>query len=297
MHGFLCIDKPEGMTSFAAVRRAARALGVPKAGHAGTLDPFATGVLPVAVGEAAKAIRYLHLVDKTYLATVRFGVETDTLDVTGKTVRTDDAPPPSAGAVESALRSFVGEIVQRPPAFSAVKISGVRAYDLARRGEAVEPAPRKVKIHATSLMSLAERDAQIEIRCGAGTYVRSLARDLAERLGTCGTLWSLRRTAYGPFSADQSVSCERASPALLAPTTIALGSMRIEVVSVDVEARVRQGSHIFDSFFDRAGLRHPVPRERFAFVDSGRRLIAVLVAPPSFPSGRCEVERVFDERR
>ncbi|MBI5529114.1 MAG: tRNA pseudouridine(55) synthase TruB [Deltaproteobacteria bacterium] len=284
------------MTSFDAVRRAARTLGIRKAGHAGTLDPFATGVLPVAVGEATKAIRYLHLVDKTYCATVRFGVLTDTLDVAGKVLRTDDSPPPPVEAVTAALNSFIGEIVQRPPAFSAVKINGKRAYELARGGETVEPAPRKVKIHEAKLVSLDGPDAEIELRCGAGMYVRALARDLAERLGTCGTVWALTRTAYGPFAVDDAVDPAKASQSALKPTTTALGSMRVEVVPPDVESRVRQGAHIFDSFFDRAGMKRPRPRERFGLVDAASRLIAVIIAPPSFPSGRCEIERVFDEK-
>ena len=297
MHGFICIDKPAGISSFAAVRRVAKALGVRKAGHAGTLDPFATGVLPVAVGEATKAVRYLHLASKTYRATVRFGVRTDTLDVTGATLDTCDASGVTAARVAAALPAFVGEILQRPPAYSAVKVDGERAYARARRGEAAEPSPRKVAVHAAALLSMEGPEAVIEVRCGAGTYIRAIARDLGEALGTGAVLSSLNRTAYGPFVIGDAVEPDRADPSRLFPVAIALGEIPAVVIPPPAEERVRRGARLDGAFFGQFGLPQPEPGGRLALIDDARRLVAVVAAPATFPAaGRCEVERVFNEK-
>ena len=199
LQGILVIDKPLGMTSMRAVERVRRALGGAKAGHAGTLDPLATGVLIVAIGRATKQIPFLMGLEKRYETEIDLSATTATLDAEGERV---PAPPrespPTAVEVERALAGFRGTFLQAPPAFSAVKIQGRRAYDLARQGEAVEPQARAVTVHELHLLDYAWPVARLSIRCAKGFYVRSLARDLALALGTLGHCLSIRRTAIGP---------------------------------------------------------------------------------------------------
>lgn len=296
MHGFLCIAKPAGMTSFDAVRRTMRAIGARKGGHAGTLDPFATGVLPIAIGEATKAVRYLHLSDKTYRATVRFGVRTETLDITGPVVETRDASGITGAAVAAALPAFVGAILQRPPAYSAVKVGGRRSYALAREGAPVEPPAREVAVHEARLISMAGAEALIEVRCGAGTYVRAIARDLGGALGSCAILAALVRTSYGPFTLADAVDPDLAAPAALRPIVAALGGIPAIVVDAATEVKVRHGATLDAAFFDAAGLAPPAAGALAALVDDAGRLVAVIAAPAGFPSGRCVIERGFNEK-
>jgi tRNA pseudouridine55 synthase len=207
--GWLCVDKPAGRTSTQVVATVKRLFAAAKAGHAGTLDPLATGALPVALGEATKTVSFVQDGRKVYRFTVRWGVETDTDDAEGRVTATADARP-DAAAVAAALPAFLGEIMQRPPAFSAVKIEGNRAYDLARAGEAVETAERPVTIHHLRLVTTPDADhAVLEAECGKGTYVRSLARDLARRLGTLGHVAALRRLVVGPFDEATFVTLEQ----------------------------------------------------------------------------------------
>jgi tRNA pseudouridine55 synthase len=207
--GWLCVDKPAGRTSTQVVATVKRLFAAAKAGHAGTLDPLATGALPVALGEATKTVSFVQDGRKVYRFTVRWGVETDTDDAEGRVTATADARP-DAAAVAAALPAFLGEIMQRPPAFSAVKIEGNRAYDLARAGEAVETAERPVTIHHLRLVATPDADhAVLEAECGKGTYVRSLARDLARRLGTLGHVAALRRLVVGPFDEATFVTLEQ----------------------------------------------------------------------------------------
>ena len=206
--GWINLDKPLGMTSTQAVTRARRLLDAQKAGHAGTLDPLATGILPIALGEATKTVPFLMDADKAYRFTVEWGRSTATCDAEGETVAASDVrPTPEAAA--AALQGFVGHIQQVPPAFSAVKVDGERAYDLARRGVEVELKARTVVIHAARVVSVPDADhLEIEIECGKGTYVRSLARDLAADLGACGHVSQLRRARVGRFSEADSISVE-----------------------------------------------------------------------------------------
>jgi tRNA pseudouridine55 synthase len=200
LQGILVVDKPLGMTSMRAVERVRRALGGAKAGHAGTLDPLATGVLLVAIGRATKQIPFLMGLEKRYETEIDLSATTATLDTEGERVpATLQGSPPSRDDVLRALESFRGTFAQAPPAFSAVKIQGRRAYDLARQGEAVEPVARPVTVHAIDLLEYAWPVARLSIRCAKGFYVRSLARDLAGRLGTLGHCLSIRRTAIGPY--------------------------------------------------------------------------------------------------
>jgi tRNA pseudouridine55 synthase len=206
--GWLLFDKPQGMTSTQAVSRVKRLYQANKAGHAGTLDPLATGVLPIALGEATKTVPYVMDGQKAYRFTVRFGAETDTDDAEGKIVETSDARPTRA-EIEAALPAFTGRIMQTPPRYSALKIDGARAYDLARDEEAFELSPRAVQIDRLTLMDMPDADhCVIEAECGKGTYVRAVARDLGRALGCGGHVAALRRTRVGIFTEDDSQSLE-----------------------------------------------------------------------------------------
>ncbi len=207
--GFLVVDKPAGCTSHDVVDEARRRFGTRRVGHLGTLDPQATGVLPLAVRAATKLVPFLPSMQKAYVGTVRFGIETDTLDAQGKVVRTHTGSLPDAASVEAALATFVGEIEQIPPMYSAVKQGGVPLHRLARRGEEVERAPKRVTIERLELLRFAAPDADISVLCGPGTYVRTLAADLGARLGCGALLQSLRRLQSGPFQITQAFTLEQ----------------------------------------------------------------------------------------
>ena len=208
--GFLAVDKPRGWTSHDAVDAARRWLGTRRVGHLGTLDPQATGVLPLAVREATKLVNYVEDSDKSYIGSVRFGVETDTLDGEGRVVRTYSGRLPDEQTVRGALAEFRGDIEQIPPMFSAVKLRGVPLHRLARKGEEVERAPKKVRIHRLELLKLdAEAgEAEIVVDCSAGTYVRTLASDLGQRVGCGAYLLKLRRVKSGPFHIEDAASAD-----------------------------------------------------------------------------------------
>src|SRR5262245_2873104 len=198
--GWVVLDKPDDMTSTHAVSAVQRIFNAAKAGHSGTLDPLASGVLPIALGEATKTVPWLMEAEKTYIFTIRWGVSTTTQDREGAPTASS-AVRPSPAAIAEALRGFIGEIEQVPPAFSAGKVEGERAYDLARAGEAVELQPRTVVVYEAELVSTEGEDfATIRVRCGKGFYIRALVRDLAAALGAEGHVHRLRRTAVGPFS-------------------------------------------------------------------------------------------------
>jgi tRNA pseudouridine55 synthase len=199
INGLLLIDKPAGPTSFEVGRRVRKALKVKKAGHLGTLDPMATGLLPLALGEATRLAPFLEGAHKTYLAEVLLGVETDTQDATGAITAHSQALP-EAPAVVAAAAGFVGEIEQVPPMYSAVRHQGRRLYQLARRGEQVEVPPRKVIVYRLEVKEIALPRLTLEVACGKGTYIRTLAHDLGRALGCGGHLAALRRLAVGPFA-------------------------------------------------------------------------------------------------
>jgi len=216
------IDKPAGPTSHGCVAAVRRAYGLRRVGHGGTLDPAVTGVLPMAVGPATRLLPYLRG-DKLYRAVVQLGVRTSSDDLEGEVLERRTPPPFDTAAIEGALTGFRGEILQRPPAVSAVHVGGERAYARARRGELVELAPRPVTIHSLQLLGwdLAEAQAELEVRCSAGTYIRSLARDLGDLLGCGGALARLRRTETLGFDLSTAVDLERLAsappPTLLDP--------------------------------------------------------------------------------
>ncbi len=208
--GVLVVDKPAGPTSFEVVRRVRRLLRAAKAGHAGTLDPMATGVLAVCVGEAVKLQQFLAAGDKAYEATVAFGAATDTEDAEGAVVARGDPSALDAAAVAAALPRFLGEQLQIPPMYSAVRVGGRRLHEAARAGEAVERAPRAVRVDRLELLEFRAAAgglarARLAVRCGKGTYVRTLAADLGRALGVPAHLEALRRTAAGPFGLEQAV--------------------------------------------------------------------------------------------
>jgi tRNA pseudouridine55 synthase len=201
----LLCDKPRGMSSHAVVSRARRALATRHVGHAGTLDPMATGVLLLAAGEACKVLRYLVLDDKRYEATVRLGVETDSLDADGRVTVESEVPALTIDAVRAAARALENEIEQRAPAISAIKQGGVALYARARRGEVVEPPARLVTAYAIDVWALRGAEVDLHVHSGKGFYVRALARDLARALGTVGHLTALRRVESGCFGLERAV--------------------------------------------------------------------------------------------
>jgi tRNA pseudouridine55 synthase len=208
VHGWVILDKPVGMTSTHAVAVIKRLFSAKRAGHAGTLDPLASGSLPVALGEATKTVPFVVDSRKAYLFTVRWGEERDTDDAEGRVVNTSDNRP-DAAAIRAQLPGFTGAIAQVPPRYSAVKIEGERAYDLARDGETVELAPRTVQIHRLELVEMSDPEhAVLAAECGKGTYVRALARDLGRALGVFGHVSALRRSRVGPFGESDMISLE-----------------------------------------------------------------------------------------
>jgi len=209
VHGWVVLDKPIGMTSTHAVAVIKHLYAAKRAGHAGTLDPLASGCLPIALGEATKTVPFVVDGRKSYLFTIRWGEERDTDDAEGRIVAASDSRPDMA-AIQALLPRFTGTIEQVPPRFSAVKIDGERAYDLARDGETVELAPRAVTIHRLELVEMADPDhAVLAAECGKGTYVRSLARDLGRALGALGHVSALRRSRVGPFGESDMIPLEQ----------------------------------------------------------------------------------------
>lgn len=252
--GWVVLDKPSGMTSTTAVAAVRRICKAEKAGHAGTLDPLASGVLPIALGEATKTVPFVQDGRKIYRFTVRFGIETDTDDAEGKeTARSEQRP--TREAIEALLPAFTGTILQTPPQFSALRINGERAYDLARDGETVELAPREIEIVSFKLVAQPDADhAEFEVECGKGTYVRSLARDLGRKLGCLGHVSVLRRTRVGDFTAENTVNLvqlEQAGAAdasllaLLRPVAAGLQSLPAVKVSESDAQRLVQGQSVF----------------------------------------------------
>ncbi len=217
MNGLINLYKPAGMTSFSAVARVRRILGEKKVGHGGTLDPEATGILPICVGRGTRCADYFLTFPKTYRAELTFGLATDTGDIWGTVLEEKDASFVTEDAFVAILPKFVGEIEQLPPAYSALKIGGVPAYKLARKGQTPELAARKIQIYEINLLGFGEGKAEIEVTCGRGTYIRTLCEDLAKALGTCATMSALERISYGPFHKDQAVTLEalEQNPAVL----------------------------------------------------------------------------------
>jgi tRNA pseudouridine55 synthase len=205
MNGWIVLDKPKGLSSAAGVAKVRNLFDRVKAGHGGTLDPLATGVLPIALGEATKVMGYILDSNKAYRATVVWGESRDTDDAEGAVTATSDHRPDRA-AILAVLPQFTGRLTQQPPAYSALKVGGRRAYAAARAGETVELKSREIEVFALELVENSENRAVFDVSCGKGTYIRALARDLAQALGTVGYLGDLRRTRAGPFAESQAIS-------------------------------------------------------------------------------------------
>lgn len=246
--GLLVLDKPAGITSREAVDRALQWFPrKTKVGHTGTLDPFATGTLVLCLGRATRLVEYVQRMSKTYRSTFILGATSNTDDIDGVITHTSNATDPGRDAVVAALTHLVGTIEQIPPAYSAAKVSGRRAYALARQGEEVELAPRSVAVYAIDLIRYDWPEIEVEVRCGKGTYIRSLARDAGAALGCGAYVSSLRRTRVGPFLADEGLnldSDEDTARAQLLPLALALSDLPRVVVNTDEALRLRQGQSI-----------------------------------------------------
>jgi tRNA pseudouridine55 synthase len=257
VHGWVVLDKPVGMTSTQAVGALKRMFKAKRAGHAGTLDPLASGALPIALGEATKTVPFVMDGKKLYRFTVRFGEERDTDDAEGRVTQTSEQRPTEA-AIRAELPAFIGTIEQVPPRYSAIKIDGERAYDLAREGEAVELAARPVEIRRLDLTSMPDLDhAMFEAECGKGTYVRAIARDLGRKLGCFAHVCALRRVSVGPFDEVAMIPleqlqamCDRAAAGegnladALMPVETALDDIPALAVSGADAARLQRGQAV-----------------------------------------------------
>src|SRR6185295_5275163 len=254
VNGWLIFDKPRGMTSTQAVTKVKRLYQAAKAGHAGTLDPLATGVLPLALGEATKTVPFVVEGSKQYRFTVRFGVETDTDDADGKVVASSQTRPTRA-EIAAALPGFTGEIEQVPPRYSALKVDGARAYELARDDEEFELAARRVSIDSLTLIEHPDPDhCVLETHCGKGTYVRAVARDLGRALGALGHVEELRRTRVGPFGEERAITlvalealAEGGNAALLTallPVETALCDIPVLAIAGPDADRLRRGQPV-----------------------------------------------------
>ena len=286
--GWVILDKHVGMTSTHAVAVVKRAFNAKKAGHAGTLDPLASGILPIALGEATKTVPFVMDGRKAYRFTVAWGVETDTDDAEGRAIATSETRP-EREAVEAALPAFVGAIEQVPPRFSAIKIQGERAYDLAREGEVVELAARPVQIDRLAVVEHDGDTTVIEAECGKGTYVRALARDLGRMLGCHGHVRALRRTRVGPFSEAEACAVTplseggpEAALAHLRPVETALDAIPGVAVSRDMGLRLMRGQPVI-----LRGRDAPVGGKAFA------TCAGILVAVGDVERGELVPHRVF----
>jgi tRNA pseudouridine55 synthase len=286
VHGWLALDKPLGLSSTQALGKVRWLFGAEKAGHGGTLDPLATGLLAIALGEATKTVSFAMDGAKTYRFEVAWGEERTTDDLEGTPTHTSTARP-SKESIESILNSFTGDIIQVPPAFSAIKIGGERAYDLAREGKNPDLAPRPVRVDSLRLLDTPDPSHAIfEVDCGKGTYVRSLARDFGRALGCYGHVTSLRRTRLGPFAETDAISLERleelrnkapggnAMDGVLRPIATVLDGIPALAVDRNQAQRLRQGQFVL-----LRGANAPIAAD------------AVLVTEDGNPLGICCIEQ------
>ena len=276
--GFLVVDKPAGCTSHDVVDQARGWLGIRRIGHLGTLDPQATGVLPLAIRGATKLVPFFQTCGKSYVGTIRLGAQTDTLDGEGEIVARFDGPLPTEDRVREAIKGFVGEIEQIPPMYSAVKRDGVPLHRLARQGEEVEREPKKVVIHALELLRFDSPELEVRVDCGPGTYVRSLAQDLGDALGCGAFLSALRRTRSEPFGVDQALTrevcqeaaSERTLESMLISPEVALGFPTTSLAGPAIE-NLGQGREIAPGELERLA-----PGSRFSALDEAGQFAGVI---------------------
>ena len=295
--GWICLDKPHNLGSTQAVGRVRRLFNAQKAGHAGTLDPLATGILPIALGEATKTVPYLMDADKAYRFTIRWGEETASFDREGAVIATSDVRP-GPEAIAAALKAFVGEISQIPPDYSAVKVDGERAYDLAREGVVMALKPRQVTIHDARLVETPDVDhSVVEIECGKGVYVRAIVRDLAAALGTRGLVSDLRRTRVGAFTEDRAITLERLEELCnttnpleaLLPVETALDDIPELAVTAEDAFRLTQGRSIVLLPRQVEALKARLPASRMVSARHGTMIVALC----EMRAGRLNPTRVF----
>ena len=271
MFGILNVYKPAGCTSRDVANRVQRLVRPAKVGHAGTLDPIASGVLVVCLGPATRLVEYVQRMPKAYRAVFLLGRTSPTDDVESEATELPGAPVPTREQVEAALPQFVGRILQTPPAYSAVKLKGRRAYELARKGEEVQIEPRTVTVHSLQIAAYESPELTLEVRCGSGTYVRSLGRDLARSLGTGAVMSALERTAVGVFHSEDAVDGDAlnaaAIDASLLPPQMALSDVPHRELTPDEVADVMHGRFVGA---DNAG------EGEFAGIDPAGRLVAIL---------------------
>ncbi|HRP12542.1 MAG TPA: tRNA pseudouridine(55) synthase TruB [Terricaulis sp.] len=303
--GWVALDKPDDMTSTHAVSAVRRIFNAQKAGHSGTLDPLASGVLPIALGEATKTVPWLMEAQKTYLFTIKWGASTDTQDREGK-VTAESAVRPAPDAIRAALAGFIGEIAQIPPQYSAVKVEGERAYDLARSGETVELEPRIVVVYEAELAGTEGDDlAHFRVRSGKGFYIRALVRDLAAKLGAEGHVWRLRRTAVGPFTEENAVTLDAledlrhkgAASERLNPVETALADIPALAINGEDAFKLKQGRPIVLLPHVVEGLRPNFKPRTIAGQDASRAAVALFqgkaVALGDVRAGQFQPTRVF----
>lgn len=296
--GWVILDKTFGMTSTAAVGAVRRIFDANKAGHAGTLDPLASGVLPIALGEATKTLPYVVDTEKSYQFTLKWGEATTTDDREGEITDQSDARPSEAEII-AGLIDFIGEIEQVPPAFSAIKVNGERAYDMARRGGTVKLAARRIWIKRFELMEMRDADqAVFSVISGKGTYMRSLARDLALRVGTVGHIAELRRTAVGKFAEEDAISLDEldtigqspASSGALLPVETPLDDIPALALTEQEAARLRNGQAV--------SLLRKLDLERISAFDDGETVLATTsgrpVALTKYSAGEVRPVRVLN---
>lgn len=279
MNGVLVVDKPTGCTSHDVVQRVRRVLRTRSVGHAGTLDPLATGVLVVAIGEATKLVAHLQSADKRYEVSIRLGVETDSFDVEGEVVRTCPVPELSEGQVREALQAFLGRHPQQVPALSAVKVGGQPLHRRVRRGEHVEPPSREVQLFDAHLDELGPDRLQLSLHCGKGYFVRSLARDLSAALGTCGHVIGLRRTTSGAFDLSQAVELDDLTPELAEARLVSLpeacaGLLNVQLTTDGVDD-ARHGRAIAADRVIGTDWEAAAPDEALALLSEDGELIAL----------------------
>lgn len=271
--GLLNINKPRGMTSRDAVNRVERLVRPAKAGHAGTLDPLATGVLVICVGQATRLIRFVQMMRKQYRATFLLGRQSETDDLEGEVIEFPNATKPTRAMIDAVLPQFLGEIQQRPPAHSAIKIAGKRAYKLARKGTDFELVARTVTIHRIVVRRYEYPELDLDIECGSGTYIRALGRDIGAALGTAAVMSTLERTAIGPFCVADALDPDKLSADNIAehfrPALIATSDLP-RVMLTDAELiEIRHGRSI--------AMPHAEPNgTEWAAVDSADQLVAIL---------------------
>ncbi|CAN5841628.1 tRNA pseudouridine(55) synthase TruB [soil metagenome] len=297
--GFLNLNKPTGPTSRDVVDLVARPLkrARVKVGHAGTLDPLASGVLVVAVGAATRLIEQVQGHSKTYRTVVRLGARSDTLDADGQVVEVADPPIPTVEQVRAALATQVGEIEQIPPQYSALKVGGRRAYDLARSGQAVDLAPRRVRIDRVELLDYRWPHLQFEVDCGGGTYIRSIARDVGEALGCGGLIEVLIRTRIGPFRLEEAIDPDpdrltvASIPGLLRPMLEAVAELPRIALNVEQAAAIARGQGLDPSQLGSEAARLSISGEVALIGPDPGDLLALATLDPR--TGRLQPHRVF----